>query len=117
VRWFADECVHAVVVRELRAAGHDVVYAAEVARQAKDVTLANRAAREGRIFLTEDKDFGEIAFLNPLASQPIVLLRISSQRRHMKWSQLRAAIAEHGEMLARSFTVIGEARTRVRPLP
>ncbi len=31
MRWLADECVDAALVRRLRGAGHDVIYAAEVA--------------------------------------------------------------------------------------
>lgn len=115
MRWFADECVHAIVVEELRNAGHDVLYAAEIARQAKDITLATRAQQQGRIFLTEDKDFGEIALLDQFAKQPIVLLRVSPQRRHLKWPRLQEAIAEHGDVLARAFTVIDEAKIRLRP--
>ena len=64
MHWLADECVHSPVVDELRNVGHDVVYAAEVARQTADVLLADEALREQRILLTEDKDFGEIVFLH-----------------------------------------------------
>jgi hypothetical protein len=31
MRWLADECVDAALVRRLRGAGYDVIYAAEVA--------------------------------------------------------------------------------------
>jgi predicted nuclease of predicted toxin-antitoxin system len=116
MRWFADECVHAPVVRELRDAGHDVVYAAEAARQTEDVVLAQQATRDDRILLTEDKDFGEISFIGPVGPRATVLLRFPSARREMKWPRLREAIVKHGERLSKSFTVIDEARIRIRPI-
>ena len=36
MRWLADECVDAALVRRLRGAGYDVIYAAEVASGATD---------------------------------------------------------------------------------
>jgi hypothetical protein len=116
VRWFADECVHAPVVQELRNAGHDVVYAAETARQTSDVTLAQQARHEGHILLTEDKDFGEISLIGPVGPRATVLLRFLPARRALKWPQLREAIARHGERLYASFTVIDETRVRIRPI-
>ncbi|MGH6872472.1 MAG: DUF5615 family PIN-like protein [Rhizomicrobium sp.] len=116
MRWFADECVHAIVVKELRNAGHDVIYAAEIARQTEDSRLAERTRQEGRILLTEDKDFGEIAFRNPSQAVATVLLRWPIQLRRAMWPQLQDAIAQYGDKLARGFTVIDETRVRYRSL-
>jgi predicted nuclease of predicted toxin-antitoxin system len=116
MRWFADECVHAPVVQELRNAGHDVVYAAETARQTSDVTLAQQATHEGRILLTEDKDFGEISFIGPVGPRATVLLRFLPDQRDMKWPHLREAIAKYGEALSTSFAVVDESRVRIRPI-
>jgi hypothetical protein len=33
MRWLVDECVDAALVARLRAAGHDIVYMAEIAPQ------------------------------------------------------------------------------------
>ena len=62
MRWLADECVDAALVRRLRGAGHDVIYAAEVASEATDAQILRRANDEDRLLLTEDKDFGEFVF-------------------------------------------------------
>ena len=62
MRWLADECVDAALVRRLRGAGHDVIYAAEVASGATDAQILRRANDEHRLLLTEDKDFGEFVF-------------------------------------------------------
>ena len=115
MRWLADECVHAPVVAGLRAEGHEVVYAAETSQQTKDAILAREALRTGCILLTEDKDFGDLAFQERRAAPGIVLLRIASARRSMKWPRLKAAIEKHGDGLYRSFTVVEEHRIRCQP--
>jgi predicted nuclease of predicted toxin-antitoxin system len=53
VRWIADECVSARLVKLLREAGHDVAYAAEMAAGASDRELIDHARRENRLLLTD----------------------------------------------------------------
>jgi hypothetical protein len=50
------------LVASLRAAGHDVSYVAEVASGMTDEEVLKLAQDEQRVFLTEDKDFGELIF-------------------------------------------------------
>jgi predicted nuclease of predicted toxin-antitoxin system len=116
VRWLADECVHATVVSEMRKAGHDVLYTAEIAQRTDDALLAEWAAREGRILLTEDKDFGEIAFLQIRPVGGIVLLRVDPKRRDIKWARLKACIEEFGDGLHDRYVVVDESRIRSRLL-
>ncbi|MEI9995733.1 MAG: DUF5615 family PIN-like protein [Rhizomicrobium sp.] len=117
MRWLADECLHAEIVRYLRASGHDVVYAAEVARQTSDRALADQAAADGRILLTEDKDFGEIVFAELRKTLGIVLLRIPPRLWAVKCRRLQDAITSEGDALYARYTVIDETRTRSQPLP
>ena len=56
----ADECCDELLVKGLRADGHDVVYVREVAAGSDDRTVLQLAAGEERVLLTEDKDFGEL---------------------------------------------------------
>lgn len=85
MRWLAGECVHAPIISHLRAEGHDVVYAAEIARQTADASLADEALRSERLLLTEDKDFGELAFGEGRPMPGIVLLRFAPADRSQKW--------------------------------
>jgi predicted nuclease of predicted toxin-antitoxin system len=112
LRWLADECVHSEVVEELRAAGHDVTYAAEFARQTPDPVLLKTALAENRIFLTEDKGIGELIFEQESGSFGVVLLRFASADRGLKWPRLRDAIAQYGEELYRRYTVLTKGRAR-----
>ena len=117
MRWLADECVDAALVSRLRAAGHDVVYMAEVAPAASDAEVMTRARIEGRVLLTEDKDFGELAFRHGRAITGVVLLRIDPVLRELKGIRLGAAISHFGEKLLGRYTTIEAARFRTRPLP
>ena len=60
MRWFADECVDAMLVSRLRVTGHDVIYVAEMASGTSDAEAIARAQADLRLLLTEDKDFGEL---------------------------------------------------------
>ena len=59
MRFLADESRDFAVVRALRAAGHNVVAVAEISPRVGDEVVIDRAAREDRILITEDKDFGQ----------------------------------------------------------
>jgi predicted nuclease of predicted toxin-antitoxin system len=92
VRWLADECVAGTVVTRLREAGHDVTYMAELAPSTSDVDVIALAHREGRVLLTEDKDFGELVFRRNSPVRGLVLLRIAPDNNVLKWTRLRTAI-------------------------
>jgi len=62
VRWLADECIAAPLVAALRDAGHDASYVAEFAAGLSDADVIAMASAEGRVLLTEDKDFGDLVF-------------------------------------------------------
>jgi predicted nuclease of predicted toxin-antitoxin system len=76
VRWLVDECLDASLVAHLRSTGHDVDYMAEVAPAANDRDVMLRAQAEGRVLLTEDKDFGDLVFRQSQSIPGLVLLRI-----------------------------------------
>jgi len=117
MRWLADECVDAGVVAALRQAGHDVLYIAESAAGLTDTAALSLASNEQRLFLTEDKDFGELVFRFRLEVPGLVLLRIDAARPHLKRKRLETVISQIGEGLLGRYVVITETRSRSRPLP
>lgn len=116
MRWFADECVDATLVGCLRAAGHDVVYVAELAAGMTDAEAIVLANNDSRILLTEDKDFGELVVRWQRPVPGLVLLRIDPERRALKWSRLETAIQKIGEGLLGHYTIVDEVRFRIRSL-
>jgi predicted nuclease of predicted toxin-antitoxin system len=116
VRWLVDECVDAQLVRQLREDGHDVAYMAELSPRASDHTVLTLAGNEGRLLLTDDKDFGDLIFRQARSVPGIVLLRIDPRRRIQKLQRLKLAIEKFGMELFGRYTVVEEVRFRSRLL-
>jgi predicted nuclease of predicted toxin-antitoxin system len=78
MRLLADENFPKQIVEELREAGHDVTWVRTDYPGAADVILLDLAESEGRITLTLDKDFWQIAVQrrSPLAQSGVVLFRV-----------------------------------------
>lgn len=116
MRWLADECVAAALVDHLRSVGHDVTYVAEGNASASDIAIVRLAHDEERILLTEDKDFGDLAFRLTMPIPSVVLLRLGLYDNAAKWARLEAAIDHFGSNLLGRFVVIDDKRFRSRPL-
>ncbi len=71
------------MVRVLRAAGHHVLAVAEVARGARDSEIIRLARDEGRVLLTEDKDFGELVYAGGKSGAGVVLIRFPAPARRL----------------------------------
>ena len=63
MKFLLDACAASRTLREaLSALGHDVRSAAGELARASDEVLLALAYEEGRVLVTEDKDFGELIF-------------------------------------------------------
>jgi predicted nuclease of predicted toxin-antitoxin system len=118
MRFVAEECVSPVVVAWLRGRGHDVLSILEAHRSAKDGFVLALAAREGRILLTEDNDYGEMIFRGGVPNPAgMILLRMLDATAAERVSRLEAGLAEAEERVLGHHIVIGPSRTRIRKLP
>lgn len=116
LKFLADECCDAQLISSLRGAGYDVVYALESYRGKDDTQILNAAYSEGRLLLTEDKDFGELCYRLRKPTIGIILLRISVEERHKKWDRLKVLIEKYAEKLPDSFVVVDLHNYRFRAL-
>jgi len=62
LKFLADECCETGLVTFSRNYGHDVSYILEEKPGIEDDKILLYAFTEGRILLTEDKDFGELVY-------------------------------------------------------
>ena len=77
MRVLANENVPGEAVEALRSRGHDVAWVRTYAPGSTDREVIARAVSEGRILVTFDKDFGELAFREGLTAPcGVVLFRI-----------------------------------------
>ena len=79
MRVLVDESTGAAVVAYLRARGHDVLAVAETMPQATDTAVLAQAASDSRLVVTNDKDFGELAFRSGQAHAGVLLLRLRDE--------------------------------------
>lgn len=117
MRILANENIPGETVDALRQRGHDVAWVRTEALGSSDREVLQRAQAEGRIVITFDKDFGELAFRFGLsASSGVVLLRI---RAPDPATMTRIAVAglEARTDWPGHFSVVGASRIRMVPLP
>ena len=112
MRFVADEGCDFAVVRALRSNGHDVVAVAEISpRVADDEVL--ELARDARILLTEDKDFGELVYAKGLRSCGVILIRFPARARGSIVASVLDAVSRLGDKLSSRFTVVQPGRIRI----
>jgi len=117
LRFLADESCDFAVVRALRGAGYDVVAVAEFTNQSLDPAVIEQAYREGRILLTEDKDFGWHVFVSHAASAGVILIRFPSQARSSLARSVLQVVREQPDKLPGSFVVIQPGQVRISKQP
>ncbi|MEQ1930839.1 MAG: DUF5615 family PIN-like protein [Parvularculaceae bacterium] len=116
IRFLADECCPSEVVAALRSAEFDVAWVLEDSAGASDSDVIDRAAAERRVLVTEDKDFGELAYRSRRESSGICLLRLTGVEPNVKQDRILRLVTEHKSRLAKCFTVVERSRFRFRPL-
>ena len=119
MKLLADENIDLSVVARLREAGHVVLAVAEMEPSISDDVVLAKANAENAILMTEDKDFGELAFRQSLAHHGVILVRLAGLPGATKATALIHLFEEHGHELTGSFTVVspGLLRIRKRSLP
>jgi predicted nuclease of predicted toxin-antitoxin system len=117
MEFLADESCAMPVIRALREAGHDVVAIAEIATGSTDDQVLERAVKEERVLITEDRDFGELVYARGRSSLGVILLRFHSRALLAKTGTLLEAISRLGSRLESSFTVVEPGRVRISSRP
>jgi predicted nuclease of predicted toxin-antitoxin system len=108
-----DTCVWGGVVRELRAAGHDVVWAGEWQEDPGDDEILERAHEEGRVLVTLDKDFGELAIVHERPHSGIIrLVNLSSRQQALIC--LKAIELHEKELKSGAMITAEHTRLRIR---
>jgi predicted nuclease of predicted toxin-antitoxin system len=78
MKLLADAHISRQLTGYLSGLGHDVLHVATLSPRMSDSAILKRAAMEGRIVITADKDFGELCFRRLLPCAGVVLLRLNA---------------------------------------
>jgi len=112
MKFLLDVCVSSRSLEGLLVRlGHDVVSSFSIDPRATDERLMAIAYTDDRILVTEDKDFGRLAFLLDLPHGPIVRFRGLSVAEQA--TALEEFLQWHGDKLAEE-VVITLSRGRIR---
>jgi predicted nuclease of predicted toxin-antitoxin system len=117
MKFLVDQDVYAGTIGFLSGLRHDVVRAAELGlAQADDAELLRVAREQERIFLTRDRDFGALVFVQ--GSGPgVIYLRVLPSTQNAVHAELERVLTLYSEQeLQASFVVIEPARHRIRKL-
>jgi predicted nuclease of predicted toxin-antitoxin system len=117
MRFLADENCDFAVVRALRSAGHDVAAVSEFQQRSIDRQLMEMAYSEGRILLTEDKDFGWLSFVGHLDNPGVVLIRFPATARLTLAASVMRVVRELGPKLLGTFVVLRPGSVRISTAP
>jgi len=113
LRFLADESCDFGVVVALRAAGHDVSTIVETHPGSEDAQVLAIARSESRLLLTEDKDFGVLAYAGGHQTAGVILIRFPGNARSSLAQAAVNVVAEFGDRLSTAFVVIEPGRARL----
>ena len=112
MKFLLDACAASrPLLTTLAKLGHDVLSARDHCPDASDQALLALAREEGRVLITEDKDFGELVFVRGMAHPGIVRL---VEMTPMERAQAMQSLIEHHADAMRDGAIIVVTRKRVR---
>ncbi len=120
MKFLIDNALSPAVSEQLNRAGHNAVHVRELGMQAaSDDDIFDCAARERRIAVSAETDFGTLLAIRQEASPSVILFRHGSQRRPADQAALLTANLPQLEQALDdgSIVVIEPGRIRIRALP
>jgi predicted nuclease of predicted toxin-antitoxin system len=115
MKFLLDQDVYAITEHFLREQEHDVVTASSLGlSRALDSELLKIAGEQGRIFVTRDRDYGNLVFVQHVGSG-VIYLRILPSNMNEVHAELKKVLENYNEdELAKSFVVVEKGRHRIR---
>lgn len=115
MKFLLDQDVYATTVNFLSELGHDVIPVSKIGlEQATDEELLKTAQDEKRVFVTRDRDFGNLVFVKGLGAG-VLYLRILPSTQNSVHGELKRVLKTYTEdELKSAFVVIEPGGHRFR---
>jgi predicted nuclease of predicted toxin-antitoxin system len=116
MKFLLDENVEHRIATFLTAAGHDVqIISADYTAGLDDRTVLQRAVAEGRVLITNDRDFGELIFKEQLQHTGVIYFRLPlDTTAAVKIARLQDLLITHQAELG-GYIVVQPDSIRIRP--
>lgn len=114
MRLLVDSCASSRIAQQLRLEGYDVIWVGDWPQDPGDDEILRVAWAEGRVVITLDKDFGDLAVHRSLQHHGI--LRLVDLPLAEQAQRCARALQAHGpELAGGGIVTLERGRTRVRP--
>ena len=110
----ADESVDSGIVKGLRQNGITVFSVAEECWGIKDSEVLKIAFEKDGLLITEDKDFGELAFRLKFQHKGVLLIRLSDLPRDERLIRAVETIIQHVNKMKNNFSVLSKNGLRIK---
>ena len=111
----ADESVDFGIVNSLRQNNIEVFFISEFSAGVNDTKVLNIANSKNCLLITEDKDFGELAYRLKLEHHGILLIRLSDLPRTERLIYATETIVKYYDELQNCFSVLTQRGLRIKP--
>ena len=112
IKFVADVNVEKPIIDYLSENGYDIKWIPDYNCEILDEELLKLANKEKRILITNDKDFGEIVFLQKKLSLGLILLRVKGQKAEDKVRLIRRLLHGYSDKILNHFIVITKNKFR-----
>lgn len=112
----ADENIYHSIIQAIREIGIEVYSIYENSRGLSDVEIVELSKNPPRIILTEDKDFGDLAFAFQVKNISVILLRYSFEETEKITQILIDLLTSKAAELKGKFTTITTKKIRIREM-
>lgn len=114
MKFLVDASCDARIAAHLNASGHDATrVGADYRADLPDVAILEIAAREGRILITDGRDFGELVFRLRHRHAGVIYLRLDTTNTQVRFDRLDQALRRLNEPIE-DFVVVSRDGIRIR---
>lgn len=116
IKFLANVNVEKPLVDFLDEKGFDIKWITNIDKRMPDARVCEIANKEQRVIITNDKDFGEIVFLQKKITYGVILLRIKGQNSSEKIILIEKLLDKYPDKIADHFVIVTKEKFRFIPL-
>jgi len=114
MRLLADESVDNGIIKNLRILGIEVLSISETSPGIDDTGVLKTAFENNLLLVTEDKDFGELAYRLKMKHKGILLIRMAEISREERLKVIPQMIKDYFDKLSDNFSVLTSSGLRIK---